>query len=259
VGGTVRLELDGPIAVITNENPHAHNAFDDDMDAQLFAVLAELGQQPAVRAIVWRGDGPSFSSGRDVAAIKELPVGVTHHELMRREADGAQLFLDINTPIIAALHGWTIGISFQRALLCDVRICADDTRFKLPEVDYGLIPDGGGVARLTQICGPGVVSDLVLTSRVLASGEALAHGIVSRIVGPDELDTVAFDLAANVADSPMATVSTARRVTSRLANPAVRASMEEEMIGQTFLNQSNDFREMVRARKQNRPPQYRGS
>ena len=63
---TVRLEYDGPIAVITNDNAEKHNAFDDDMDLQLFAVLGELKERPDVRAVIWRGEGKSFSSGRDV-------------------------------------------------------------------------------------------------------------------------------------------------------------------------------------------------
>ena len=65
----VHLEIDGPIATITNDNPDKHNAFDDDMDAQLFAVLEELRGRSDVRAVVWRGEGRSFSSGRDVSAI----------------------------------------------------------------------------------------------------------------------------------------------------------------------------------------------
>ena len=259
MGGSVRLELDGPIAVITNDNPEAHNAFDDDMDARLFDVLDQLRASDDVRSIIWRGDGPSFSSGRDVAAIKKLPSGLTHHELMRREYEGARLFVELDTPVIAAVHGWTIGISFQRALLCDMRIAAEGTRFRLPETDYGLIPDGGGVARLSQICGSAVVTDLVLTGRVMEADEALAHGIISRIVPADQLDAVALDMAHAIATSPTATVKIARRVIRRLGAPAVTASMEEEMITQTFLNQSHDFREMVRARKENRPAHYRGS
>ena len=75
-----------------------------------------------------------------------------------------------------------MGGSFQRALLCDIRVAAEGTRFRLPEITYGVIPDTGGVAVLYEMCGPGVVSDLVLTGRVMSAEEALAHGIVSRVV-----------------------------------------------------------------------------
>src|SRR6478736_5531091 len=146
----VRLEFDGPIATITNDNVEKHNAFDDDMDSQLFGALAELKERPDVRAVIWRGEGKSFSSGRDVGAI---------------------------------------GASFQRALLCDIRIAAEGARFMLPEATHGVIPDTGGVGRLFQICGHGVASDLVLTGRPMQVDEAYAHGIVSRVVPAADLDT----------------------------------------------------------------------
>src|SRR5258706_16281383 len=78
----VRLEFDGPIATITNDNVEKHNAFDDDMDSQLFAALAELKARPDVRSVIWRGEGKSFSSGRDVGAIGGGDGERTHHELM---------------------------------------------------------------------------------------------------------------------------------------------------------------------------------
>ena len=74
--------------------------------------------------------------------------------------------------------------SFERALLCDIRIAADDARMALPEVGHGVIPDSGGTARLFQIAGHGVAADLALTGRVIDAEEALRHGIVSRVVAP---------------------------------------------------------------------------
>ena len=85
----VRLEFDGPIAVITNDNVDKHNAFDDDMDLQLFAILGELTERPDVRAVIWRGEGKSFSSGRDVSAIGGEQVELSHHELMSRGHQGS--------------------------------------------------------------------------------------------------------------------------------------------------------------------------
>ena len=182
MSGSVHLEIDGPIAVITNDNPDKHNAFDDDMDAQLFAAIERLVADRTVRAVIWRGEGKSFSSGRDVGSIGNLQVPLSHHELMRRGHRGIQRLWDLDAPVIVACKGWVMGGSFQRALLCDVRVAAEGTRFRLPEVGHGVIPDTGGVAVLHQMCGPGVVSDMVLTGRILSAEEALAHGVVSRIV-----------------------------------------------------------------------------
>ncbi|MEY2435604.1 MAG: hypothetical protein QOF97_440 [Acidimicrobiaceae bacterium] len=255
----VRLELDGPIAVITNDNPDKHNAFDDEMDQRLFEILAELAQRPDVRAIVWRAEGKSFSSGRDVAAIGGHQVELTHHELMTRGHRGIQQLFDLDAPIIVACKGWSIGASFQRALLCDIRIAAEGARFMLPEVTYGVIPDTGGVGRLFQICGHGVAADMVLTGRAMDADEAYAHGVVSRIVPLAELDTGALEMAAKIAAAPQVTVKVARRVLKHLAEPEIRSSMAEELIGQTFISRSDDMAELRAARAEGRDPVYTGS
>jgi enoyl-CoA hydratase/carnithine racemase len=257
--GRVRLEVDGPIAVITNDHPEKRNAFNDDMDLQLFEILTELKARKDVRAIIWRGEGHSFSSGRDVSAIGGNQVEMTHHELMTRGHWGIQQVFEIEAPIIVAMQGWSIGGSFQRALLCDIRIASTDARFMLPETSYGVIPDTGGVSRLYEICGSGVVSDLVLTGRAMDAQEALVHGIVSRVVDREDLDTTAREMAERVASTPAVTVKMARRVIRHLSEPQVRSSMAEELIAQTFINKSDDYAEFRAAKAEDRAPRYTGS
>lgn len=255
----ITLDVNGSIATITNRNVEKHNAFDDEMDAELFAILDELAATPAVRAIVWRGEGKSWSSGRDVSAIGTNVTEMTHHELMSRGHAGIQKIWSIEAPIIAAIQGWAIGGSFQRALLCDVRIAAEDARFMLPELGHGVIPDTGGMGVLYEMCGHGLVSDMVLTGRRLSADEALSHGIVSRVVPTDELDTTANEMAEKIAASPAVTVKLARKVIAHLSRPQIRTSMEDELIYQTFLNKSEDFAEFRAARAEEREPNYRGS
>ena len=257
MAGHVRVEIDGTIATINNDNPDKHNAFDDDMDAQLFNILAAM--PPTVRAVIWRGEGKSFSSGRDVASIGTNVTTLSHHELMRRGHRGIQQLWNLDAPVIVACKGWVMGGSFQRALLCDIRIAAVGTRFRLPETTYGVIPDTGGVAVLHQMCGPGVVSDMVLTGRVMSADEALTHGVVSRVVPEAELDATAREMAEQIAAAPAVSIKLARTVIRHLSQPQVRASMDDEMIYQTFLNRSDDFAEFRAARADGRPANYTGS
>ncbi len=255
----VRLEIDGGVATITNDNPDKHNAFDDEMDARLFEIFDELISTPTVRAVIWRGEGKSWSSGRDVAAIGTNVTELTHHELMARGHRGIQRIWELEAPIIVAIQGWAIGGSFQRALMCDIRIAAEGARFMLPEVGHGVIPDTGGMGVLYEMGGHGLVSDMVLTGRPLSAEEALAHGVISRIVAPDELDSTAREMADKIAAAPAVTVKLARRVISHLARPAIRTSMEDELIYQTFVNKSDDFAEFRAALAEEREPDYRGS
>jgi len=254
----VRLDYDGPVAIISNNNPEKRNAFDDEMDLRLFEILAELSERPDIRAVIWRGVGHSFSAGRDVSAIGAT-VDVSHHDLMRRGHRGMQKLFEIDAPIIAVLQGWSIGGSFQRALLCDIRVAAEGARFMLPELTHGVIPDTGGVGVLYEMCGHGVVSDLVLTGRAMSASEALAHGVVSRVVPADQLDATAREIADNIAAKPRVSVNMARRIIRNLYEPQIRSSMSDELIGQTFINKSSDYAELRAARAEDRPPIYTGS
>ncbi len=256
---TVDLEIDGDIAIITNNNPDDHNAFDDDMDAQLFDILGQLTARPEIRAVIWRGNGPSFSSGRAVSSIGTNPDGMSHHGLMRRGHAGIQQLWDIDAPVVVACHGWVIGASFQRALLCDIRIAAEDAKFRLPETRHGVIPDTGGMGVLFQMAGHGVVSDMVLTNRVLNAEEALAHGIVSRVVPPEELDATVRAMAEQIVAAPRLTIRMAREVIRHLSLPELRSSMADELVYQTFINRSDDAAEFRSARADGRPAHYTGS
>ncbi|MCU0267216.1 MAG: enoyl-CoA hydratase/isomerase family protein [Acidimicrobiales bacterium] len=256
MAGAVHLEIEGHVATITNDNPDKHNAFDDDMDAQLFAAFGEVAADPEIRAVVWRGEGKSFSSGRDVGSIGTNKTELTHHQLMQRGHRGILQVLDLDVPVIVACKGWTMGGSFQRALLCDIRVAAEGARFRLPEVTHGVIPDTGGVARLYQMAGHGLVSDMVLTGRIMTADEALTHGVVSRVVPLDDLDAAAREMADAIATAPPLTVKLARRVIANLASPDVRASMEEELLAQTVLTSSQDMAELRAARTEGREPRY---
>lgn len=255
----IRLEVDGHVATITNDHDQKHNAFDDDMDLALFEILAELRSRRDVRAVIWRGEGRSFSSGRDVGSIGSGSSELSHHELMRRGHRGIQQLWELDAPVLVACKGWVMGGSFQRALLCDVRIAAEGTRFRLPELTHGVIPDTGGVAVLHQMCGPGVVSDLVLTGRVMDVEEAHSLGVVSRVVPGERLDDEVREMAEQIAQRPVVSVKLAREVIRHLSLPQIRSSMADELVYQTTVNRSDDFAEFRSARSEDRPANYTGS
>lgn len=255
----VRLEIDGRIATITNNNPEKHNAFDDAMDLALFEIFTELRERAEIRAIIWRAEGKSFSSGRDVAAIGGHQVTLTHHELMKRGHRGILQMTQLEAPILVAMKGWSIGASFQRALIADIRVAAEGARMMLPEVNHGVIPDTGGIARLYQMCGHGVVSDMVLTGRPMSAAEAYSLGVVSRVVPEAELDDTVRTMAEKIAAAPKVTINMARKVISHLSEPTLRSAMEDELIFQTFISRSDDMAEFRAARAEGRDPNFTGS
>ena len=165
--------------------------------------------------------------------------------------------LDLQVPVVCALKGWVIGGSFERSLVADIRVCAEGTRFMLPEVKHGVITDTGGMARLFQMCGHGVAMDLILTGRVMEADEALRHGVVSRVVPAAALEDTAREIAETVAASPAFTVKMAKRNMALIADEVVRRSILEEATTQTLVFASDDYAEMKAARAEDRKPTWR--
>jgi enoyl-CoA hydratase/carnithine racemase len=253
----VLLEFDGPIAIVSNNRPEKHNAANDAMDRRLFEILGELHRREGLRAVVWRGNGSSFSSGRDTAELGVRSEDISDFEFIERGHRGTLQLLSLPVPILAVLKGWVIGGSFERALLCDMRIAGESTRMMLPEIRHGVVPDSAGTARLFQIAGHGLVADLALTGRVMDAQEALRHGVVSRVVPDAELDKLALEIAHQIAAAPAFTVQMFRRTLGRIANPLVTASLAEEALTQSLVFASQDYAEMKAARAEKREPDYR--
>jgi len=252
------LEFDGPVAIMSNNRPEKHNAANNAMDQRLFEILEELHHREGLRAVVWRGNGPSFSSGRDMTELGVREGEISDLEFIERGHRGTQGFFTLPVPIIVALKGWVIGGSFERALLCDMRIAGSSAKMRLPEVLHGVVPDTGGTARLFQMAGHGLAADLALTGRILDAEEALRHGIVSRVVPDDALDDTVLEIAHQIARAPAFTVKMFRRTLRLLAQPEVDLSMQEEALTQSLVFASHDYREMRAARAEGREPVYRG-
>jgi len=253
----ITLEYDGPVALISNNRPDKHNAANDEMDEGLRDILDELARNPDVRCAIWRANGKSWSSGRDVGQIGVRTEDIDNLSFIERGQGAMKSLLALPIPIICALKGWVIGGSFERALCCDIRIASEDTRFMLPEVKHGVITDTGGMARLFQMVGHGVTMDLILTGRTLEAEEALRHGIVSRVVPADKLEETALEMAKGIAASPAFTVKMARRNMGLLANQMVVQSIDEEATTQTLVFASQDYAEMKQAKKEGREAKYR--
>ena len=255
---TILLEYDGPVAIMTNNRPDKHNAANDEMDLRLWEVLAEVHANPEPRCLVWRGVGKSFSSGRDTTELGIRSEDISDFDFIERGHQGAQQFFSMPCPIVVAMHGWTIGGSFERALLCDMRIASESARMMLPEVRHGVVPDSGGTARLFQMAGHGLVADLALTGRVLSAEEALRHGIVSRVVPDEALDETVMSIARGIAAMPPFTVKMFLRTLRRMANPLVQSSIQEEAVSQSMVFASEDYAELKSARAADREPVFRG-
>lgn len=213
--------IDGGVGTLSFNRPDKHNALDDALLAQWRDALATLAMDDAIRVVVLRGEGPSFSSGRDTSQLGRRPTGVDDFTFVLREQREALKVRRIHKPVIAALKGWVLGGALELALHADVRIAASDTKVGLPEVRFGIVPDVGGITVLHALVGPERTKRLVMTAEPIDADTARAWGLVSDVVAPDELDPTIQALARVLASQPPGAVRDAKSMIDALTDAEV--------------------------------------
>lgn len=241
------------VATITLDVPGKLNRVSMAARDQLSALFTELDGDEAVRFVVLTGAGGQFTAGGDIAGFMERsPWQVS--QLARNVAAPERC----SKPVIARLEGYVLGIGLELALACDFRIAADDVQLGLPEVTIGMIPGSGGTQRLARMVGLGRAKDLVMRGRRVAADEALALGLVTRVVAKDELDGAVGSLVEELsAHSPLA-LAMAKRVLNAAYDGPLHAGLELEGLAYGLLRQTHDFREGVEAFGEKRRPEFSG-
>lgn len=247
---------------IVLNRPEKRNAINLEMMRGLDAAIAEANRAQGVRIVLIYGEGESFSSGIDVSSL--LGLAQTHgpnwQQRMRSITDefqGVMTRLErLELPTIALLHGHCLGLAFELALACDLRIAADETLLGLPETLLGIIPDVGGTTRLTRLVGPGRAKELIFTGRRFEAAVAEQWGIVNYVVPCADLMAKGEVLAAEIAQAAPLAVGMSKRVIDGLAD--IDRGLMLEGWAQSQLFASEDFLEGAQAFIERRPPRFKG-
>lgn len=205
----LRVDRDGAVVTVTLDNAARRNAQVPSLWAALSGIATDLTDSD--RVVVLRAEGPSFSAGLDRRLL--TPAGVPGEQAPRTDVASLQGYQRAFTAwrecpalVIAAVQGHAIGAGFQLALAADLRVVADDVDFAMAEVGLGLVPDLGGTWQLARLVGPARALELCVTGRSVGAQEALALGLAQSVVGRDDLDSAAHDLADAVLQAPASSV-----------------------------------------------------
>jgi enoyl-CoA hydratase len=225
--GTVIYEKRDGIAWVTLNRPEKFNAYNVAMRDDLFEVLGAVHEDGEVCAMVLSGAGAAFSTGGDVSEFGQAP-SPTSARWIRFRRDVWGRLRSLSVPTVAALHGFTVGGGMEMALLCDLAIAADDTRFCLPETGLGMIPGVAGTQTAPRRLKLGWALDLCLTGRWIDAHQALFVGLVAKVVPRRALDRAAHECALRLSRLPRESVVAAKLAVWEGLNASLAVGLELE-------------------------------
>jgi enoyl-CoA hydratase/carnithine racemase len=254
----VTYEIREAVGVVSLNRPERHNAWNDELARALRATLREAMKDRAVRAILLRGEGRSFSSGRDTGQIGQRARGESDHTFVRAAQEFGLEFFETPKPTVVAMKGYNFGGALELCLRCDIRIGSTDLVVAMPEILFGLIPDTGGTQLLTAVVGPGRAKEIVMTGGRVDAKTAYEWGIVNRLVEPERLDAETFAIARGLAAGPPLALSIAKALINDAWAGQIRSGTRQELLAQALLFTTADYREAREARAEKRSPKYQG-
>ena len=257
------LEKEGSIATITLNVPEKLNALSVKMARSLPLAVNEIAKDDTVRVVIVTGAGRGFCAGADVGRLKARLDGtleLSRHELLQVTGwPYADLFPQLNKPVIAAINGPSAGAGFSIALSCDIRVASETARFAAAQVARGLVPDAGLTFYLPQAVGVSRALELMFTGEIIDAAEAERIGIVSRVVSPEELMPVVRELATKIAGQAPISVELTKKMVWRGLLDKLARQIDLESYAQPICFQTEDHKGSVRAFLEKRPiPPFRG-
>ena len=255
-------EQDG-IATLTLNRPERLNALGDTLREDLHHAVVRASADPNIRVIVLTGAGRGFCSGGDVKTMNENKERGRVSPLLDKVApsrDRTVLAMrEAPKPVIAAVNGPAAGAGMNIALACDIRIASNTARFGETFVRRGLHVDWGGTYFLPRIVGMAKACELIFTGDIIDADEALALGIVSQVVAPQDLMPTVRELALKLAAGPPIAIRLAKRALYHNQECDLQAALEYETYAQNICRETEDAREGIRAFVEKRAPRFQGN
>jgi len=252
----VLKERQDGVLVLTLNRPEKLNAITGELLDALYAALKEGEEDREVRALLLTGAGRAFSAGQDLTEFGDRKPDYEAH--LRRYNRVVEAMAGLEKPLVVAVNGVAAGAGMSLALWGDLRLAAVGASFTTAFVRIGLVPDSGLSFLLPRLVGLAKAQELLLLSPRLSAEEALALGLVHRVVPAEKLMEEALSLAKELAQGP----TRAYALTKKLLLETYRLSLTEalalEAVLQGQAGQTQDHEEGVRAFREKRPPRFQG-
>ena len=251
----ILVERDEPVAVVLLNRPKQLNALSDELMNELVGRLEELDRDEAIRAIVVGGNERAFAAGADIGELAQASAIDLYYQ---RRVERWDAIRGLWTPLVAAVSGFCLGGGCELALSCDLIVASETAQFGQPETGLGIIPGAGGTQRLTRAVGKALAMDVILSGRRLSAREALAAGLVARVVAREAWLDEAKRLAREIAEKGPVATRLAKESVDRAFETTLTAGLEAERRALYLAFASEDAREGLTAFMEKRKPEFKG-
>ncbi|MEV0200280.1 enoyl-CoA hydratase-related protein [Nonomuraea sp. NPDC050691] len=252
----VRVEVAGQIATIRLDRPKM-NALNGQVQREIAEAARAVDADPAVHAVVLYGGERVFAAGADIKEMATMSYAdmALHSRTLQ---DCFTAVARIGKPVIAAVTGYALGGGCELALCADFRVAGESARLGQPEIQLGIIPGAGGTQRLPRLVGPSRAKDLIFSGRHVAADEALAMGLVDRVVPDAEVYTAALEWAATFADGPTVALRAAKQAVDQGLETDLDTGLEIERLQFSGLFATEDARTGMTAFAEKSRPKFSG-
>ncbi|MCH2309873.1 MAG: enoyl-CoA hydratase/isomerase family protein [SAR202 cluster bacterium] len=232
----VQYSTKGAIALISLNRPKQINAFNVQMRDELYEILSLFQKDDSVKVAIIKGNGPKgFCAGADLSEFGSAPSQIIAREV-RWQRDLWGLFLKMQKPIIAQLHGFVIGSGIEIASFCDLRVATESAKFKMPESSLGLIPAAGGTQTLPRSIGTANSLKMLLTNFQVDAKTAKTIGLIDRIVDDEKLEQEVFLIARQMCNMQTNLVGSVKKlIRNALDHDISNGIVEEKFQSKKFL------------------------
>jgi enoyl-CoA hydratase len=251
----VLVEHDGRVGVVLMNRPKQLNALSGELMGAVVDALVQLDGDDEVRAIVLGGGERAFAAGADIG---ELAAGTPISLYESRRIDRWDAIRDLRTPVVAAVSGFCLGGGCELAMLCDLIVASETAKFGQPEINLGVLPGAGGTQRLTRAVGKALAMDMILTGRMLSAREALAAGLVARVVAKEAWLAEAKRVAGEIASKGPVAVRLAKESVDKAFEAPLAVGVDFERRAFYLARASEDAGEGLNAFVEKRPPDFKG-
>ncbi|MCH9038410.1 MAG: enoyl-CoA hydratase/isomerase family protein [Chloroflexi bacterium] len=250
----VRVAIQGHVATVRLNRPSVGNAVNEALAFEFRDALTELSQSDDVRVVVVTGEGTDFCAGTELP--NALSRDVLPHTLAGLRIAGAVAAL--TKPVLAAVNGEATDQGLELALACDIRVASTGARFGLTQVQAGLVPWDGGTQRLPRLVGRGRALEMVLTSRRVGAEEALAMGLVNKVVELEELLESTLKIAQTIAAHGPIAAGYLKEAVLKGMDMTLEQGLHLEADLNILLQTTTDRVEGIQSFTQRRKPDYSG-